>query len=316
MLYNGSILMLLSPLTPLHAGTGRSGGVVDLPIQRDSVGFPIVYASTLKGALKTHVYLRDAELAKKLFGPEPEPTEEKYAAPVSLTDAYVLMIPVRSARGNPALLTSPFLVRRGLDLLDLASATESKNEEALSKVRGILEELSNNEVEDGEAVTFSESVIPSVGGERRVIICGEQLKVKEIKEAKLKDAYKQVSNALPKAFSDAFPERLILVGDDTALRLIEKSLIRLTRVRLDREKKTVIQGGLWTEEYLPHGTLLISLMLYSVNRALRAKLVGNTNEDLRSKIVREGLGIRNNCGYVVFGGKESVGKGITKVYLL
>ncbi|MEB3860131.1 MAG: RAMP superfamily CRISPR-associated protein, partial [Desulfurococcales archaeon] len=43
----------MSVLTPLHPGAGRSPGVVDLPIIRDSMNYPFIPGSELKGALKT-----------------------------------------------------------------------------------------------------------------------------------------------------------------------------------------------------------------------------------------------------------------------
>jgi len=313
LIYSGSILMLMSTLTPLHAGTGRSGGVVDLPIQRDSLGYPIIYASSLKGALKTHVYLRcQGSTAKKLFGPEPNDSE-KYSAPVAVTDAYILLIPVRSARGNPALLTSPFMLRRVTDLLDLALATQNSNVERIKKMRDALEKLASEgmKLKDGEALVFSDLLTLNIGKEQRVILCGEQLRAFSKNLNAFKDGLEPIGNALPESFGNLFPGRLVLVSDDTALRLIDKALIRVTRVRLDRERKVVEGTALWTEEYLPHGTLLASLMLYSNNKAEIAGLSG----DLR-KTIMDSLEIRGECGYIVFGGKESIGRGITKVYLL
>ncbi len=313
MTYSGSILMLMSALTPLHAGTGRSGGVVDLPIQRDSLGYPIIYASSLKGALKTHVHLRNQDgIAKKLFGPDPNDSE-KYSAPVAVTDAYMLLIPARSAKGNPALLTSPFMLRRVVDLLDLALATRDSNTEDLNKMREALIGLANEgmKLKDSEALVFSDSLTLSIGKERRVILCGEQLSISSGSLNSFRDSLNPLGNALPESFRNLFPERLVVVSDDTALRLIDKAIIRVTRVRLDRERKIVENAGLWTEEYLPHGTLLASLMLYSSSKAKIAGL----NGDLRG-IIMDKLGVRSGCGYVIFGGKESIGRGITKVYLL
>ena len=46
------ILIIGYAVTPLHPGAGRVPGVVDLPVQRDPMGYPMLYASSLKGALK------------------------------------------------------------------------------------------------------------------------------------------------------------------------------------------------------------------------------------------------------------------------
>jgi CRISPR-associated protein Cmr4 len=47
-------LVFIEALTPLHPGAGRSvEGLADLPVQRDEFGFPTIWASSLKGAIKS-----------------------------------------------------------------------------------------------------------------------------------------------------------------------------------------------------------------------------------------------------------------------
>ncbi|RLI32648.1 type III-B CRISPR module RAMP protein Cmr4, partial [Candidatus Bathyarchaeota archaeon] len=43
-------LVLVRAVTMLHPGIGRSGAVVDLPVQKDNLGFPMIFSSSLKGA--------------------------------------------------------------------------------------------------------------------------------------------------------------------------------------------------------------------------------------------------------------------------
>lgn len=316
MVYTGSLVMFLSPLTPLHAGVGRSGGVVDLPVQRDTLGFPIIYASSLKGAVKTHVYLRNREYSKKLFGPEPDDDGEKYASPLSLTDAYPLLVPARSAKANPVAVTSPFMIKKVLDLIELALATEVKDGKRLTQVKDLLEKLlkASGKIGEGEAVVLSEEAVMELGGKKRVIVAGEALDARVAgldADYLANTAWDILRSALPRAFGDVLPGRLVILHNDTALRIVEKSMIRLTRVRLVRETKTV--NGLWTEEYLPHGSLMVTVFLYSRYRGERVDLKEDSLEGLRKRVCEEALGIKSMCGYLVFGGKESVGKGITKV---
>ena len=323
MVYTGSLLLLLSPLTPLHAGTGRSGGIVDLPVQRDNLGFPIIYASSLKGAIKTHVLLREREfknknesIAEKLFGPEPEKTKGKYIAPVSFTDAFPILVPARSAKGNPVMITSGFMARRGIDLIELALSTEDKSEEELKDIADALYEIISisEELEDGKVMVFSKKPVIECCG--KVIIAGEPMEAKPPNNGVKSNGWNIIKSVMPKAFEEVIPDKIVVLNDDDALRIIEKSMIRLARVRLDKERKVVDEkkGGLWIEEYLPHGTLLISVILYSKYRA-SSIFKDNSDSDLRSKII-DAIGIRNKCGYLVFGGKESIGKGLTKACIL
>jgi hypothetical protein len=46
---------LLFAVTPIHAGIGREEEeYVDLPIQRDFLGLPVIWESSIKGALRTN----------------------------------------------------------------------------------------------------------------------------------------------------------------------------------------------------------------------------------------------------------------------
>ena len=64
---NASILCLYA-VTPCHAGSGASVGVVDLPIQREAhTDWPCVYGSAVKGALRAHAEQRSLPAASSRF---------------------------------------------------------------------------------------------------------------------------------------------------------------------------------------------------------------------------------------------------------
>ncbi|MCX8185483.1 MAG: RAMP superfamily CRISPR-associated protein, partial [Sulfolobales archaeon] len=70
--YVGRAILYVRALTPLHVGVGRGySAQVDLPVQRDEFGFPVIWSSSLKGALKAWV----EGSVRKCFGPEPEELE-------------------------------------------------------------------------------------------------------------------------------------------------------------------------------------------------------------------------------------------------
>ncbi|HLY31875.1 MAG TPA: RAMP superfamily CRISPR-associated protein, partial [Ktedonobacterales bacterium] len=51
--YEAAALLFLYTETPLHAGTGASLGIVDLPIQREvHTQYPMIQGSSVKGALR------------------------------------------------------------------------------------------------------------------------------------------------------------------------------------------------------------------------------------------------------------------------
>lgn len=56
-MFQAARMLYLYVETPLHAGTGRGLGAIDLPIQRERLtGYPIVQASGLKGRLRAECY--------------------------------------------------------------------------------------------------------------------------------------------------------------------------------------------------------------------------------------------------------------------
>lgn len=87
-------------LTPVHPGTGQdSSSVIDLPVAREAAtGFPVIPASSLKGVLRDG---RTDEASNQVFG-SLEQTGE-----LTLTDARLLLLPVRSYAGSFALITCP-----------------------------------------------------------------------------------------------------------------------------------------------------------------------------------------------------------------
>lgn len=65
-MFEATAMLYLYVETPLHAGSGSSVGVVDLPIQRERVtGYPLVQASGIKGKLRAEAYESTAYQALK-----------------------------------------------------------------------------------------------------------------------------------------------------------------------------------------------------------------------------------------------------------
>jgi CRISPR-associated RAMP protein, Cmr4 family len=85
--------------------------------------------------------------------------------------------------------------------------------------------------------------------------------------------------------------------------IINRSLIRVKRMRVDRGKKTVEIGGLWSEEYIPHDTYFMSVALVRED----GKRDGGSQSALELF-----NSIKNKLNYLVIGGHETIGKGIVR----
>ena len=90
--------------TPIHPGTGRGMGVVDLPVAREAAtDYPVLVGSSLKGALRDKT---DENSRTERFGSQDQ------AGDLLVSDARLLLLPVRSLTGAYRWTTCPHLVER------------------------------------------------------------------------------------------------------------------------------------------------------------------------------------------------------------
>ncbi|AIS53492.1 MULTISPECIES: type III-B CRISPR module RAMP protein Cmr4 [Thermoanaerobacteraceae] len=105
----GSILSLFAE-TSLHPGVGQVVGAVDLPVAREkTTGYPVIVGSSLKGALRDkaeQVWGEKEEKLKRIFG------ESNQAGSLLITDARLLLLPVRSLPGPFKWVTCPYILER------------------------------------------------------------------------------------------------------------------------------------------------------------------------------------------------------------
>ncbi|HID41235.1 MAG TPA: type III-B CRISPR module RAMP protein Cmr4, partial [Pyrodictium sp.] len=94
-----------------------------------------------------------------------------------------------------------------------------------------------------------------------------------------------------------------------------------TRVRLNRDTKTVWKGGLWTEEYIPYGSLFAGLIGDSTFRGAPCGKTEERDDDdavaRLSEIAKSHLsGKDGNTFYLMVGGKETIGSGLLNVNII
>ena len=103
---NTAMLGLLAE-TPIHAGSGRGMGVVDLPVAREAAtDYPVLVGSSLKGALKDKMEKAEVDVPNARFG------VQERAGDLLVSDARLLLLPVRSLSGSYRWATCPHLVER------------------------------------------------------------------------------------------------------------------------------------------------------------------------------------------------------------
>jgi CRISPR-associated RAMP protein, Cmr4 family len=258
-----SYLILAYAITPVHVGMGRAPGVVDLPFQRDSIGYPIVYGSSFKGVLKSTLMSKDNKLAKCVFGAEPKDSE-KYMGRFIVTDFIPVFYPIASLDGY-VYVSTDYLIKKAEDIL--------------SVVRGGTNNNIYNKNNKGEEVN---------------ILLG-----------RLKSPYTLTLTETVKGIGSLIKDKVYVFDNDVGLQVIESSLIRVTRNVLNDETKT--SQNLWTEEYLPQGTIFIGGIIDAERTNELCKDVGDVDNILRKNL--------DNIS-VFLGGKETIGKGLVRIKVI
>ncbi len=215
--------------TPIHPGSGRGMGVVDLPVAREAAtDYPVLVGSSLKGALRDKTGKNaDENAANERFG-KPE-----QAGDLLVSDARLLLLPVRSLTGAYRWATCPHLVERYVrDCARAGRRTES---------------LAPPDVKEGEVLTSGSGDL--FLEERQFPICGEPAS--------------ELARAIaPLLLHQETRERLhgqiaVLCDDDFAW-FVRYGLSIQARNHLEDETKK--SKNLWYEETLPPDTLLYSLV--------------------------------------------------------
>lgn len=276
--------MVLVAQESVHAGAGRATGVVDLPIQREShTGWPCVYGSGVKGALRSAA--RDSEMpsADVVFGPETANGVD-HAGSLLVGDARLLLLPVRSLTGHFKLVTCPAaLARLDRDLSRLGLGRPQRR--------------SVPKIEQGHVL------VPT--GEGDLFL--EELRFTS-RSGGLDDLVEEIARLVYAGDSDFVAARLAIVTDDDFAYLATYATPVRAHVRLEESTKTVQAGALWYEESLPPDTVLYSLVSATPSRKSGTQLTGDEVLELLKQTLTD-------RPYLQLGGNETTGMGWCRVHL-
>lgn len=237
---------LLHALSPLHAGTGHTPDIIDLPTARmKATGIPFLPGSSIKGVLRGARRATDREKTEAVFGPSDDPAA--HAGALVVGDARLLALPVRSFRGTFAWVTSPLL---------LTLAKRDLEEPSLT--------------------------VPTINGrgarlaQGTICVHNDKLYLEDLDlpATVAAETTAWAQRLAPLAFpdDDIFTKRFAIIDDDTMAFLWETATQVDARVRLDERTRTVAKGALWLEESLPPETLLIGLLAADRSRRRDVKM--------------------------------------------
>ena len=282
--------------TPVHMGAGQSVSYVDLPVQRERItGFPTLWASGIKGVIRdlaTRKWNNDKNKVEVIFGPEE--SAEEFASCISITDAKILLYPVRSVRGVFAWITCPFVLKRFKEDLESINISFKLNETEI-----LISEPQN----DNEAIVSPNSILKLSEN----IISLEEFVFNIQKSSEIDTLGEFIKNLLPQnELINSLTQRLVIVKDDIFKDFVNYAVEIRTRIKIEQSKGTVESGALFTEEFIPSESIFYSLIFMTnpyttydeINSAERVKK--ELNSLLNNKLLQ-------------LGGDETIGMGFMKV---
>lgn len=310
-------LLGLHAQTALHPGAGTALGAVDLPVQRERhTGWPTIAGSALKGILRDACRNRMAangvaaeEMLRQpeegwssrrradntmtlatLFGP-PTADSSEFAGAVSVTDARLLAFPVRSLRGVFAWVSCPQALERLARDADLAGIPVPGQGLRVGPEQAL--------VADG---------CPCLIGDRLVLEEFEFTRQSQLIPPPLLDWL--AKNLLPQrpayaATRERFKKQFVVLSDDDFTHFVRHATEVCARIGLDYETKTVKDGALFYQEFLPAETLLYAVVLVNPSRSRRQAEADKLLTELRSQVPE----------VLQIGGDETTGKGFCAVRL-
>ena len=276
----------------IHAGAGSSVDGVDLPIQREGHSdWPCVFGSSVKGALRAKAEDKlGKEGAKSIafvFGPDSSSDKaSEHAGALLVSDAKLLLLPVRSLTSHFKWVTCPALLQR---LVRDAQRLGLKS----------IQEITLPAIADDVALVTGQNTADLFLEEYRFKTQSQDLTV-----------LCEVINQLTGIAVTDLTEQLVVVSNNQFNYLAKYATPVTPHIAIDNDKKTVKPGALWYEETLPPETVLYFAL--SAQRA-RAKDVDLKAEQILACVTQELFG---DAPYLQLGGNETVGMGWCKVTLV
>ncbi|MEN3045246.1 MAG: type III-B CRISPR module RAMP protein Cmr4 [Candidatus Hydrothermales bacterium] len=291
-MYKENLVLTFYAQTPIHMGSGISVSYVDNPVQREKhTEFPILAASGIKGVIRD-LALRIWQNKNKvevIFGPEPGEGQE-FASCISLTDAKILLFPVRSVRGVFAYITCPYILKR------------FKNE-LKSIGKDNLPEIEDLEISDSEIIVHSNSKLNI--DENKVVL--EEF-VFNIKSKNKDELVKELLEYLPNEINPLLNEHFAIVSDDVFKDFAKYAVEIRTRIRIDQITGTAAERALFEIELLPSETVFYGFIFITdpYNKSVEKIQTANNVASEIEKLLQQN-------SIIQLGGDETLGMGLMRV---
>jgi len=313
-------IMFINLLEPLHNGAGQSVGAIDRPIIRETpTSYPVVQPSSIKGSLRhrfTQLWKDPPDKYKvlALFGPEAGERAERHGGAISFGEGQLLAFPVRSLKGLLVWATSPRILFRLSQRIEIAGTKTLGLDALLKKVQ---------EWGDFPQIRFC------AGAESNILVSSppqivlEEFAYPVLPSEELAQFAKQLSDEIydiNSYWADEFSKKLVILPEDSFRYFVTSATEVMPNIRIG-EAGTTAKGSLRYTEYLPRESVLYSLITYERARVpeewesgedAMKKQFGLLNTD---ELIRDAFE-KGKPAMLQFGGDETTGKGLVQLKIL
>jgi len=250
--------------SPLHTGgTTQEGNL--LGIAREShTDLPYIPSSTIRGRLRS--FVEDKDLRDRLFGTDLKDSSQLEQGMIWVGDGSLLWLPVPSLSHGVVWISSPMLLRRWLRFNGNSA--------------NLPQEYSCN-IKQGNSSIYLKDAI---------------LKADELKD------WSNWKEFVPQTPEASAIERVMVLPDQHCATLIQMSLWRQVKVKLDESKS--VDGGFRYEEAIPPDTLMYFSWGITTEANGKADQSYTDFQDLLT-----------NHSILQIGGQESLGRGFVQQWL-
>ena len=297
-MYKKSAVLTFYAETPIHMGSGQSVSYVDLPIQRERhTSFPVLWSSGIKGVIRdlaSRVW-NDKNKVETIFGPEDGSSD--FASCISITDAKILLYPVRSVKGVFAWITCPFVLKRFKEDLNAVGINFKYNDQDIKIL----------DVPDDKVFIASDNL--KIQGQDKVALEEFVFEVDESQKTHVENLAKFLNKILPdNPLAESLQNHLAIVSDNVFKDFVNYAVEIRTRIRIDQTKGTVDKerGGLFSEELIPSESVFYSILFF------KDSFKPGSNMDAQ-KVFSEINSLLSDNSLLQLGGDETTGKGYVRV---
>ena len=278
-MFDNTSLVTLYAVTPCHAGSGSSVGVVDLPIQRERhTNYPIIQASGVKGAFRANFRnfkTKEKDSIEDLIFGSSDPNNA-YMGALAITDAKILAFPMRSSVTPFLWITCPAVLKRLVKDLEIAGLPSGD----ISSV--LLAADSEQAYSVGsEAVADGKILLEDIAVEVKKGVLPEELK---------------------KYFAQA--ERLLVVSDKVFDYGITECTQIMAQIEIDDKTGATARGTLRYQEELPADSIMYTVIHWE-------KSTHKEGIDLNKTVKNYVKSVIGN--HIQIAGDETCGRGIFSI---